>query len=237
LTEKLGAGAYARLADAAIRESLAAGALPILVGGTGLYLQALFTGMAPIPEIPEEILAHWQKMYAAEGGPALHQRLLRHDPEYAAKIHAQDRQRLTRALAVLQATGKPFSQWHKIQPAAPAYRAVKVGVGLPLSDLEIRIKQRLKAMLEAGALEEARRAFARFPDPSAPGWSGIGCRELLACLNGSLNLEQSLELWFRNTRAYAKRQYTWFRRDREITWFSPDQALGLTAPALALCNI
>jgi tRNA dimethylallyltransferase len=231
-TEKLGAGAYARLADAAIRESLAEGALPVLVGGTGLYLKALFSGLAPIPEVPGEILEHWQRACAAEGAPALHRLLVQKDPEYAARIHPHDRQRISRALAVLQATGKPFSHWHKIPPPPSPYRALKVGLDLPLSLLEVRIRQRMEAMLEAGALEEARRAFARFPDPSAPGWTGIGCRELLDYLSGRLSLKQALALWQRNTRAYAKRQYTWFRPDREIAWFSPDQAQGLTAHVL-----
>jgi tRNA dimethylallyltransferase len=232
LTEKLGAGAYARLADAAIRETLEAGALPILVGGTGLYLKALFAGIAPIPEIPGDILDHWQKVYAAEGGPALHRILGRSDPEYAAKIHPHDHQRITRALAVLQATGKPFSQWHKIPPRPSPYRPVKAGVSLPLSALEPRLRRRIHDMLEAGALAEARRAFIRAPDPSAPGWSGIGCRELLGHLTGLLTLEECRDLWFRNTRSYAKRQNTWFRPDREIAWFSPDQISGLAAHVL-----
>ncbi|MDR2075401.1 MAG: tRNA (adenosine(37)-N6)-dimethylallyltransferase MiaA [Desulfovibrio sp.] len=232
LSEKLGAGSYSRLADAAIRESLDAGALPVLVGGTGLYLKTLFAGIAPIPEVPADVLDQWRRACAAEGGPALHRLLGREDPEYAAKIHPHDRQRIVRALAVLQATGKPFSLWHKMPPLPSPYRPVKVGVGLPLSALEIRIRRRLEAMLEAGALEEARRAFVRFPDPSAPGWTAIGCRELLAHLNGLLSLEECRELWFRNTRAYAKRQLTWFRPDREITWFSPDQASALAEHVL-----
>jgi tRNA dimethylallyltransferase len=232
LSEKLGAGAYARLADAAIRESLDAGALPILVGGTGLYFKALFAGMAPIPEIPGEILEYWQKACAAEGGPALHRLLLRDDPEYAARIHPHDRQRIIRALAVLQATGKAFSQWHKMPPLPSPYRPVKVGLGLPLPLLEIRIRRRMEAMLEAGALEEVRQAFLRFPDPAAPGWTGIGCRELLGLLSGRLTPQSCRELWFRNTRAYAKRQYTWFRPDTEIVWFSPDQTSDLAEHVL-----
>jgi tRNA dimethylallyltransferase len=87
-------------------------------------------------------------------------------------------------------------------------------------------------MLAAGALEEARRALALFPDTAAPGWTGIGCRELLGHLNGLLTLEECRELWFRNTRAYAKRQYTWFRPDPDIVWFSPDQAEDLAAHVL-----
>jgi tRNA dimethylallyltransferase len=232
LTEKLGAGAYARLADTAIRESLEAGAQPILVGGTGLYFKALLAGMAPVPEIPGEILEHWGKACAAEGSPALHRLLRRDDPEYAAKIHPHDRQRIVRALAVLQATGKAFSQWHKMPPPPSPYRPVKVGTGLPLPVLEIRIRRRMDAMLEAGALEEVRRAFLDCPDPAAPGWTGIGCRELLGLLDGRLTLQECRELWFRNTRAYAKRQYTWFRPDTEIVWFSPDQTAALTEHVL-----
>jgi tRNA dimethylallyltransferase len=232
LNETLGAGAYARLADTAIREALEAGAQPILVGGTGLYVKALFAGMAPIPEIPGNISDHWRQVCASEGSLALHRLLRRDDPEYAARLPPPDRQRIIRALSVLQATGKPFSSWHRIAPLPSPYQPVKVGVGLPLPVLESRLRQRIDAMLEAGALEEARRALARFPDTTAPGWTGIGCRELLGCLSGLLTLEECRELWLRNTRAYAKRQYTWFRPDPDIAWFSPDQAGDLAAHVL-----
>lgn len=221
--EKLGAGEYARLAKDAVEESVAAGRQPILVGGTGLYFKTLLEGIAPIPDIPDAVHVRWQTELAARGSPALHAELSRHDPEYAAKIHPNDKQRVTRALEVWQATGKTFSWWHTRPLSTLPYAVVKTGVGLPMPELEPALRQRIELMLQAGALEEARAALAVCPDPQAPGWSGIGCRELLDVLSGTLSMEECRELWYRNTRAYAKRQYTWFRADRDIRWFRPEQ--------------
>lgn len=221
--EKLGAGEYARLAKEAIEESFAAGLQPVLVGGTGLYFKALLQGIAPIPDIPEEVRKRWQADLADRGSPALHAELSRRDPEYAARIHPNDKQRVTRALEVWQATEKTFSDWHAQPLCALPYTLVKTGVGLPMPELEPVLHRRIDVMIRAGALEEARAALTVCPAPRAPGWSGIGCRELLDYLNGSLSMEECRELWYRNTRAYAKRQYTWFRADTDITWFRPEQ--------------
>ena len=221
--EKLGAGEYVRLAAAVIKEENEKGRLPVLVGGTGLYFKALLEGIAPIPDIPPDVAAHWQTRYEKEGGAALYALLAERDPIYAAKIHPHDRQRITRALAVWQATDKPFSWWHA-RPLTPApYTACKIGLELPMADLEISLKKRIELMLQAGALEEAKAALLRCPNPEAPGWSGIGCSETYAYLNGTINLDQCRSLWFKNTRAYAKRQNTWFRADRDIRRFAPHQ--------------
>lgn len=221
--EKLGAGEYARLASAAIREESEKGRLPVLVGGTGLYFKVLLEGIAPIPDIPPEVIIHWQTRCEEEGSASLHALLAERDPVYAAKIHPHDRQRITRALEVWQATGKPFSWWHA-KPLAPApYAACKIGLELPMAELEILLKKRIDLMLQAGALEEAKAALLRCPDPEAPGWSGIGCNETYAYLNGAIDLEQCRDLWFKNTRAYAKRQNTWFRADKDIRRFAPHQ--------------
>ena len=221
--EKLGAGEYARLSKDVIEESFAAGKQPILVGGTGLYFKTLLEGIAPIPDIPDEVHARWQAELASRGSPDLHAELSRHDPKYAARIHQNDKQRVTRALEVWQATGKTFSWWHTRPLSALPYVLVKTGIGLPMPELEPILQQRIELMLQAGALEEARAALAACPDPQAPGWSGIGCRELLDFLTGALSMEECRELWYRNTRAYAKRQYTWFRADKNISWFRPEQ--------------
>ena len=226
-TEKLGAGEYARLAAETVNGVLTSGGKPMLVGGTGLYFKTFLQGIAPIPDIPAPVSAHWQAECEAKGSPALHTLLDGYDPVYAANLHPHDRQRVTRALEVWQATGKPFSWWHAQSLAAAPYRPVKVGVFLPMAELEPLLRRRIDLMLEQGALEEARQALARCDDPKAPGWSGIGCREVLEYLNGALSLEECRELWYRNTRAYAKRQNTWFRADAEIAWFTPDRTDAL----------
>ena len=222
-TQKLGAGEYARLASETLGTVFAAGGQPILAGGTGLYFKTLLQGIAPIPEIPAHISAHWHMECQTKGSQALYALLSSHDPDYAAKIHPNDRQRVTRALEVWQATGKTFSWWHAQGAASAPYRPIKVGVFLPMADLEPLLRQRIDQMLAAGALDEARKALEICPNANAPGWSGIGCREVREHLEGSLSLEECREQWYRNTRAYAKRQNTWFRADADVAWFTPDK--------------
>lgn len=224
--EKMTAGVYANLATKAVAQCLANGQLPILVGGTGLYIQALLDGIADIPPVPADISRYWQLRLQSAGAPVLYGELAALDPDYAAKIHPQDSQRVTRALEVCTATGRPFSWWHKRAagktPLANC-RVLRLGVTLPLAELTARLERRIELMLEQGALEEARRALTHCADRSAPGWSGIGCAELYAFLHGELDLAGVRELWRRNTRAYAKRQMTWFKKDASLLWFSPEQ--------------
>jgi tRNA dimethylallyltransferase len=227
--QKLGAGAFSRLAATAIAEAHDQGRLPVLVGGTGLYFKALLDGLAAIPDVPKAVDAAWQARCKAEGSPSLHALLAEKDPDYAGKIHPNDRQRITRALAVLEHTGKAFSWWHS-RPMPPSpYRPLKIGFGLHLLAGENRLGERIEAMLAAGAVAEARRARDICPDKAAPGWSGIGCAELLAHIEGRLSLAQCRELWLKNTRAYAKRQLTWFRADTSIRWFDPDKLEEMAA--------
>ena len=222
---KMTAGVYARLAAEAIAQCHAAGRLPILVGGTGLYIQALLDGIANIPAVPADISRYWQGRLRAAGPHALHGELARLDPDYAAKIHSRDSQRISRALEVCTATGKAFSWWHKQAAGVPLVKGpvLRLGVGLPLDELTPRLEQRIGQMLGLGAVEEARRALDLCANRNAPGWSGIGCAELFAFVQGETSLPETMELWLRNTRAYAKRQITWFKKDTRLTWFSPDQ--------------
>lgn len=221
--QKLGAGAYSRQADSAIAECILQNRLPVLVGGTGLYFKALLDGIAPIPEIPPETALHWQQRLAREGSQALHILLSEKDPSYAAKIHPNDRQRICRALEVLDSTGKTFTWWHARTPAPAQYRPCKIGIALELAELEPLLRRRIDIMVACGAIEEAQKAMESCANPESPGWSGIGCAEVYRHLIGELSLHECRELWLKNTRAYAKRQLTWFRADKEIRWFRPEQ--------------
>lgn len=218
---KISAGEYVRMAERTVGETLAAGRRPVFVGGTGLYCKAFFEGMAAIPAVPAEVAAAVQARCAAEGSRALYGELQRIDPLYAAKIHPHDRQRITRALEVWQATGKSFSWWHGQGAPACPHQPLYIGIGLPLAELEPVLARRIEMMVALGAVEEARRARAICDDPAAPGWSGIGCRELYTYLTGAISFEECTALWLRNTRAYAKRQWTWFRGNALVRWFAP----------------
>ncbi|MEF2144443.1 MAG: tRNA (adenosine(37)-N6)-dimethylallyltransferase MiaA [Desulfovibrionaceae bacterium] len=225
--QSMNAARMAELAADAIQEIHARGNLPVLVGGTGLYLRVLLEGIAPIPDIPEAVRRSVLERLQREGPQALHREVVRVDPAYAAVIHENDSQRNARALEVWLGTGRTLSDWHaEARPAFPL-EAFKIGVRVDLDELTPRLAARIDEMLDMGALEEAREALAKCPDPKAPGWSGIGCAELLAHLRGEISLERARDIWERNTRAYAKRQLTWCRKERDLNGFEAGDFMGM----------
>lgn len=222
--EKMTAARFVELAIGKIEEVRAEGRLPILVGGTGMYLRSLLSGIAPIPDIPDDIRASVLERIRAQGPQKLHDELLETDPVYAAKIHPNDTQRNARAAEVYLATGRNMTWWHTHGEHTPApYNAFKIGMQIDLNELEPRLAQRIGVMIEQGGVDEARAAMKRNNDPAAPGWSGIGCAELLSYLRDEITLEEARQLWIKNTRAYAKRQITWFRKEGGIHWFAPGE--------------
>jgi len=219
--EKMSAAAYTELALKTIEEVASRGKLPILVGGTGLYMRSVLRPLADIPAIPEDIRRDVQEDCERRGPNALHKDLEKLDPVLAARLHPNDRQRIMRGIEVARGTGKPLSVWQTETVEERDFQVLKQGVGLPLPELTPYLNKRIDVMLEAGAMQEAESAMENNADPKAPGWSGIGCAELLAYLQGRLKYEDALYLWQKNTRAYAKRQLTWFRADKEIHWYRP----------------
>ncbi|WP_243364320.1 tRNA (adenosine(37)-N6)-dimethylallyltransferase MiaA [Fundidesulfovibrio terrae] len=230
-SETVSAGAFAEMAAPVVQDIMAKGMTPILVGGTGLYLRALLDGLAPIPDVPEsvraKVFADWDEL----GGLAMHDALRQVDPDYAAKVHPNDRQRVTRALEVHAATGRSFTQWHAATAKVLDVPCLKMGIRMDKQVLDRRLALRIEAMLAAGALDEIRQAMRACPDASAPGLSGIGCAELAAHLRGEISLDEACALWLSNTKAYAKRQMTWFKKEPDVHWFGPGQAGALVALA------
>lgn len=231
LSQSISAGRFAELARVELKSSREKGRIPVLVGGTGLYLRALAGGLASLPGVPEEIRQDVLQECARLGSEALHERLQRLDPEYAAKIHPRDRQRVTRALEVCLATGKPFSWWHAQQKAGsascPEQSPKVIGLRLDRGELHQRLAGRLEAMLARGAIAELERAWDKCPDAAAPGFSGIGCRELLGFLRGEIPLGQAKAQWLSRTRAYAKRQETWFKNMPDVSWLAAGDVAAL----------
>lgn len=227
------AGAYAKRARAVVTSVLERGLLPLLVGGTGLYFRAILGGLAPIPDVPAEVRRAVAEEYDARGPALMHEKLARIDPDSAARLAPADRQRVTRALEVAQATGRTLTSWHEQgDPDAPGYDVLPLGLGLPLEALAPRLAARIEAMVAGGALEEVRQALLRYP-ADAPGLSGIGGPELVAHLAGRATLAEAKAAWLANTRAYAKRQMTWFRKEPGATWFAPGDADALLAAVAA----
>jgi len=206
-------GHWLRDVAAALREAAEQGRLPILVGGTGLYFKALTAGLAAVPTIPADVRDRVRARVAAEGAPALHAELMRLDPATATRITVNDRSRISRALEVVLATGRPLSDWHRegLPPLVEAARAAKVFITCERAELVRRIETRFTAMLKAGALDEVRALAARKLDPSLPAMKAHGVPWLIRHLNGEISLDEAAAGAVMDTRRYAKRQLTWFR--------------------------
>jgi len=205
-------GAWLRDLAPVLEEARAAGLRPILVGGTGLYFRAVTEGLAEIPPVPAGLRAEIEARLAAHGRDALAAELAGRDPETAARIDLANPRRVARALEVLEATGEGLARWQARTPAPMLSLAQTVPAVLetPREILAERIGARFAAMLEGGALEEARAIAAAGLPAHDPHLRPVGARELLAHLAGDMTLEAAAERAIAATRAYAKRQRTWF---------------------------
>jgi tRNA dimethylallyltransferase len=190
-----------------MEDAWARGLLPIVTGGTGLYFSALERGLAPVPGIPEEVRSRWRSFTGD-----LHAELARRDPAMAARLPASDRQRVTRALEVVDATGRSLLDWQREGQEGAALEGVEVErifMDVPREELHARAEQRFDRMLAAGALEEARAMMHL--DPSLPMMKAIGLPELIAHLKGEMSLEEAAARAKAATRQFIKRQHTWWR--------------------------
>lgn len=199
--------------------------LPLLVGGTGLYIRAVidnydFSGISGSELYRKEL----QNEAADHGSALLHQRLQEIDPGAAAKFHPNDTRRIIRALEVYKLTGIPISSYHKIdQQGRPIYDLLMFGLTSDREKLYQRIEQRVDQMIKSGLVEEVQRLLNRGFSPELSSMRGLGYKEIAEHLAGRLSLVQAVDILKRNTRRFAKRQMTWFRRDKRIRWLDPDQ--------------
>jgi tRNA dimethylallyltransferase len=217
LSDSLSAARWRTLAEAEIARA----DVPILCGGSGLYLRALMQGLSAIPEVPASLRAEANAEWQALGADAFRTRLSERDPGIVARLKPGDRQRHVRAWEVLQATGRPLSAWQKGQ-ASPAPGRFATVLLVPERDwLRQRIEARFDAMLEGGVVAEVRSVFDRQPDPASPGLKAHGAPELFAHFRGELRLDEARRIAIDHTRQYAKRQMTWFRHQ-----LAPDLVLA-----------
>ena len=231
-SEPFSAGEFARRARRAIEEIRGRRRLPILVGGSGLYLRALIEGISPIPAIEPTVRDELRSRLASEGLGALRGELLRLDRATAERLAPGDSQRLLRALEVALGTGRPLSSWIAEAPVGGGGIAAEwVGLTVPRGLLYDRISVRVGRMLADGWVDEVRRLLTSGLSPSAPAFQAIGYRELAGHLAGEATLEEATERIVRATRQYAKRQLTWFRRQAAVRWFPAEQA-GVPAAIL-----
>jgi tRNA dimethylallyltransferase len=219
--ERYSAGEFARRARLAIAEIQGRGRVPLVVGGSGLYLRALFQGLSPMPPSDPEVRGRLRQRLEAEGLAPLKEELRRLDPVTAQRLGAGDTQRVLRALEVAIVSGRPLSSWTAEQPfRTQSITAIRVGLTLPRGILYDQIAGRVTQMLEAGWLEEVETLLRQNLSPTLPAFQAIGYRQLVRCLEGSVSLQVAVEDIMRETRRFAKRQETWFRKEPEVAWFS-----------------
>ncbi len=229
------AGRWLREAEQTIATAREAGRLAIVIGGTGLYFSALLKGLSAVPEVSAEVRQQIRDLGEKNSNEVLHAMLLARDPRTAAEIRVSDRQRILRALEVIEATGRGLAEW-RAEPGVPVlntgmYRAIFLATDRDA--LGKRVDARFDAMLEAGALDEVKRLKARNLDPRMPAMKAHGVPWLIRYLDGEISLEEAAAQGKRNTRQYAKRQETWFRNQLpEFQWARPEEAMERLALSL-----
>lgn len=210
---------YQTQARQKIEEIAARGRLPILAGGTGLYVRAVIDPYNFIPADTDWDLRARLRRQAQEAGlAALYQWLSEIDPIAAERIHANDERRIIRALEVYQTTGQPLSFWEQQTDKQPLYDLIMIGLNRPRAELYERINQRVDLMLEQGLLAEAQGLMAAGLDENFIASQAIGYKEFFAYLRGKESLAEATEKLKQGTRRYAKRQLTWFRADKRVQW-------------------
>lgn len=217
--EAFSAGEFARRARAAIADIAGRGRLPIVVGGSGLYLRALFEGLKELPRHDPEVRSRLQEELAEKGLPRLHEELRERDPESAERLRPSDTQRVLRALEVYRTSGRPLSFWlAQASPDGPVERLM-IGLTLPRTILYDRIAVRVRDMVRRGWVCEVAGLLELGTSPFAPAFQAIGYRQMVQHLEGRTTLEAATDEAILATRHYAKRQETWFRRERDLVWF------------------
>lgn len=220
--EEFHAGRFVSLADEAINTVSAEGRLPLIVGGTGLYLRALLHGLSPAPDIPQTVRDQLEEDRIELGMEALYGELETVDPDWASRLPPTDTQRILRGLAVYRGTGKRLSEFNKEHQFTPRrYRCRTLALDVPREELYKRINSRVLEMMEDGLFEEVKQLLEKgIPVGSKP-MQTPGYKELAQVISGNLSLEEAISKTQQAHRRYAKRQMTWFRSTDGVEWVSP----------------
>ena len=214
------AGEYSRDGRGALAEISARGCVPMVTGGTGLYLRALVEGLFPAPEPQPELRERLRGRVATHGSRYLHRMLRRLDASAALAIHENDAPKITRAIEVSLAARRPMTElWQQGRDALSGYRVLRVGLNPPRAALYERINARAAAMFARGLVEETRGLLARY-GPGCRALGSLGYAEAGGVLRGELTVEAAVARSQQGHRNYAKRQITWFRRDAEMRWLN-----------------
>ena len=219
LTDEINCGRYEVMALERLEELFAEHDTVIAVGGSGLYVRALCEGMDELPEADEALRNELTHRLESEGLESLCEELKQLDPAYYEVVDRQNPARVMRAVEVCRLTGQPYSSLRTGNTRQRPFQIVKIGVDMPREELYGRIDRRVELMMEAGLEAEAR---AVYPYRALNSLQTVGYKELFAHFDGEISLDEAVALIQRNSRRYAKRQLTWFRRDEQVQWFRPD---------------
>lgn len=224
ITQNLSCGEYEVQALARLEELFTGHDLVVAAGGSGLYVKALCEGMDDLPKADETLRCELSDRLQREGVESLAAQLKELDPVYYEEVDRSNPARVIRALEVCLQTGRPYSAQRTGERRKRPFEIIKVGVDLPREVLYGRINRRVDQMLADGLEAEARRVY---PFRQLNALQTVGYREFFEFFDGSITRDQAVELIKRNSRRYAKRQLTWFRRDPQIRWFAPDDTQAI----------
>lgn len=190
----------------------------LLVGGSMMYIDAVCNGLDEIPNVPTEIREFWQEEFKHKGLSHIQQELFRLDPKHYKEVDLKNPKRILHALEICLTTGNPYSDLRTGKKKMRNFEIIKIGLNKPRQELYEQINLRVDKMIEKGLMEEAKQYY---PFKNLNTLNTVGYKELYAHFDGKISLQEAIELIKKNTRNYAKRQLTWFNRDKEITWFHP----------------
>ncbi len=217
------AGDFCLRADAAAADITGRGKLPLVVGGTGFYINSFFFGIDEIPDIDESVRKKAADEYDDGGSAILYSELKKTDPEFASKVHANDRQRVIRGISVYRGTGRSISSYFNNKKNSKFIDTLFIGLYIEKESLLKRIDDRVDSMIEKGLVDEVRELRSMGYSPLLNSMQSIGYAEINRFVDGGISLETAIEDIKRNTKKYAKKQMTWFKKNKSVIWFGPDE--------------
>lgn len=222
LDDEMSAGVYGKIARDAVEEIFSRNHKPLIVGGSGLYLRAVIDGLFESPDVDSEIRESLRRRLNEDGAESLLAELNRVDPAAAKGLLPQNYKRILRALEVFYSSGERISELRQARPLTPNFRTLQLGILLERKLLYRRIENRVDDMIEQGLVDEVKGILKRGFEPTLNSLQTVGYKEVIGYVQGKIKFEEMAALIKMNTRRYAKRQMTWFRKDNRIVWIEAD---------------
>lgn len=221
--ELVDASVYCSYAEHAVSEIVFRGKIPLIVGGSGLYLDSFLKGMSPVPDIDPSVRQQLNEELSQNGLSALRTELEKCDPLAAKKIHPNDSQRILRAVQVYRGTGRPLSEYQNNRKGRESSKTAYIGLSLERDELDKRIEKRVDVMIDSGFLGEVKGLIEKGYSSNCNSMRSIGYHELLSHIEGHFSLDETVKRIKSETKWYARRQETWFKRNKRINWYMPTE--------------